>query len=245
MRPVRSDAEKIARNRVLMASLIIYLLCMGFMILADALIGSRGGNLAYARLAVLPLFVLLLRWWLRVVRVRPPEELLQGRKLAAQGRHEAAREQLDQVDAGSAHARKVDRARRMLQDGMAVTVADEVDLERGRLSLLMGDNATAAAALLEVSERLPHRAEIAIDLADALCRCGKDKEAAQALRGSLKWMDPVDLRTLRGQPSLMRLLGESPLPSRSAMAPRIWRERAVTVLLLAGAVCHAAWLYLL
>ncbi len=245
MAALRSDAEQIARNRVLLASLVIYLICMGFMWLSDLLIGARGGNLVYARLAVVPLFVLLLRWWLRTVRVTPPVDLTLARRMAGLGRHEAAREKLAEVDPTSAQALRLDRARRLLQDGMAVTVADEVDLERGRLSLMIGDCATAASELGEVARRLPWRAEVAIDLADALTRCGRDREAAQALREAAPWMDPVDQATLRDQPSLMRLMGDTPLPRRSAAAPRIFKERVVTALLICAALAHALWFYLL
>lgn len=243
-RRARGDAEKIARNRVLLASLVIYLVCMGFLAAADGLIGARGGNLIYARLAVLPLFVLMLRFWLRRVRVSPPTDLIQARRLSALGRHQAALEKLAEVDPDSPGAQKLDRARRTLQDGLAVPVADEVDLERGRLNLLIGDCDSASRELSAVYQRQPKRADIAIDLADALARCGRDKEAADALRGAAPWMDAVDQETLQAQPSLMRLLGDTPLPARSAMAPRIWQERALSVLLIAAAVAHGAWFYL-
>ena len=177
----RGDAELMARNRVLIAFMLIYMVCMAFMMGADALIGPRGGSLLWARLAVLPLFVLLLRFWLRAVRVKPPGELLKVRQLSARGRHASARDQLDNVDSTSTEAKKLDRARRLLQNGLAVSVAHEVNLERGRLSLLLGETGRAVQELSAVADALPHRAEIAMDLADALARDGRDKEAAEAL----------------------------------------------------------------
>ena len=240
----RGDAELMARNRVLIAFLLIYMVCMGFMMGADALIGARGGSLLWARLAVLPLFALLLRFWLRAVRVRPPRALLEVRQLSARGRHASARDQLDMVDPSSPEARKLDRARRLLQDGLAVPVAHEVNLERGRLSLLLGETERAVQELTAVAEALPHRAEIGIDLADALARDGRDKEAGEALLQALPHMDAVDLQTVREQPSLLRLLGHTPLPTRSRVASKIKRERLMALALLGVAIAHGVWFYL-
>lgn len=241
---MRGDAEQMARNRVLIAFLVIYLVCMAFLAAADAVIGARGGNLLYARLAVVPLFVLLLRLWLRAVRVKPLVEMLKVRQLSARGRHSSARDMLEQVDPTSKAAAKLDRARRLLQGELAVPVAQEIDLERGRLSLLLGDSERAAKELATVSDTLPHRAEIAMDLADALARDGRKDEAAEALRRALPHMDSVDLQAMREQPSLLRLLGDTPLPVRSAMAARILRERLISGVLLGLAIAHGAWFYL-
>jgi len=239
----RSDVEIIARTRILIASVVIYLLTVAFMALGDRLYAGSD-YLVYSRLAALPFFALLLIRWVRLVRVRPPRELLEARRLVAMNRLGAARTKLEALRAGPLPTRRIDRARRLLQDGLAVPVADEILLEIGRCSLLLGQLDRAIEELGRAWERLPVRADVAIDLADAFHRAGKTEQAAATLRQGLAFVDAVDLQTLGEQPALMRLLGDARLPTRSAFWRRIQLERCLLGLLLAAAAVHGMHLYL-
>jgi hypothetical protein len=243
MSRVRSDAERLARTRVLIAFLIIYLLCIGFLALGDRLyLGTR--YVIWTRLATVPFFLLLLRRWLRLVRVRPPEILVQARQLVALNKPAAAREKFieAQRSLGPATAR-LDRARRVLQDGLAVTVEQETRIEQGRCSLLLGELEQATAELGRISAELPSRADVAIDLAEALDRSGREQAAIEALRVALPYMDAVDVQTLCEQPSLLRL-APGPLPARSLFWRKILLEKLLAAGLLAGSVVHALHFYL-
>jgi tetratricopeptide (TPR) repeat protein len=245
MSRARSDPELFARTRVLIVSLVIYLVTMGFMALGDRIyLGSP--YLIYSRLAAIPFFLLLVLRWLRLVRVRPPEALREARQLLGLNRYRAARDKLTQLSAqlSPAQTRRVDRARRLLQDGLAVPVADEIQLEIGRCSLQLGELDRATRELEEVRARLPARADVAIDLAEALSRSSDDEGAARVLRQALPYVDAVDRETLGEQPKLLQLLGDEPLPRRSVFCRRIALERVVLGVLIAGAVVHGAHLYL-
>ena len=91
-----SDVEKLAKNRILIASMLLYLLCVGFMTLGDRIYAGTE-YLLYSRLAVIPFFLLLLRRWQRLVRIKPPPALREARQVMALGRHRAAREKFLQV----------------------------------------------------------------------------------------------------------------------------------------------------
>jgi tetratricopeptide (TPR) repeat protein len=241
----RSDLELLARTRVLIASLVIYLLTMGFMALGDRIyLGSP--YLVYSRLAAIPFFLLLVVRWLRLVRVRPPQALREVRQLIGLNRYRAARDKLSQLSGqlDPREIRRVDRARRLLQDGLAVPVADEIQLEIGRCSLQLGDLDRAIQELRDACSRLPARADVAIDLAEALSRAGDDEAARLALRKALPYMDAVDRQDLAEQPQLMQLLEDTPPPRRSVFFGRITLERVVLGLLIAAAVVHGAHLYL-
>jgi tetratricopeptide (TPR) repeat protein len=243
-RKLRSDAERLARTRVLIASVVIYLLCMAFMAAGDQLYaGTR--YILYSRLATVPLFLLLVRRWVGLVRVRPPQALAEARRLAALGRQRAARERFAELarageDRGT---KRLDRARRILQDGLAVPVALELELEMGRCSLALGELERALQELSRAQARLPRRADVALDLARALALSGDEQRAARVLREALPWTDAIDRDTLRGQPRLLQLLAGAPLPAHSAMRPRLLREQALLALLLCGAIVHGLHLY--
>lgn len=240
----RSDAEQLARTRILLGSVVVYLLAMAFMWAGDHFYeGTR--YLWYTRLATVPFFLLLLRRWTSLVRVRPPALIVEARRLTQLGRHAAARDSYQQArQLEPPVVRQINRARRILQDGLAVTVAQEVLLEQGRCSLALGELERAVSELAEVQALLPARAEVAMDLAEALCRADQPERAAQVLRQALPRMDAEDQQTLREQPQLLRLLDDAPLPARSAMWPKIMRERAVLALTVAAALVHGAHLYL-
>jgi tetratricopeptide (TPR) repeat protein len=239
----RSDVELLARTRVLIASMAIYLLTMGFMALGERLYQGTE-YLTVVRLAAIPFFLLLVIRYLRLVRVRPPPLLLEARQLVAMNRFRAAREKLAQLVESKTPTRRIDRARRLLQDGLAVPVAAEVLLESGRCSLHLGELDRAVDELGRAHARLPARADVAIDLAEALQRAGREEEAARVLEQSARYLDAVDWQTLAEQPALFRLLGETPPPRRSAFYPRILLERLVLAVLVGIALVHAAHLYL-
>lgn len=227
----------------MLGSLLVYLLCIAFLAAVERLYGGSE-QLPYVRLAVIPFFLLLVRVWVRLVRVRPPPTLLEARRLMALGRSEGARQKLGQVDLQSAGVRRLNRARRLLQGPLAVPVADEVLLEQGRCSLLLGEVSRAVDELGQAHARLPLRADVAIELAEALSRDGQDERAAEVLRGALARMDAVDANAVRSSPALIRLLGDTPLPGRSAFYPRIRLEKTVLLVIFAGALVHAAHFYL-
>lgn len=243
----RSDVEIFARTRVLIASVAIYLLTVGFMALGDRLYGGTG-HLLYSRLAALPFFLLLALRWVRLVRVRPPEALREARQLIARGRLRAARDKLAGIVLGSGgnsvDPRRIDRARRILQDGLAVPIADEITLEIGRCSLELGELERAVDELGRAFARLPARADVGIDLAEALSRAGQSDRAAEVLLACLPYMDATDRQTLLEQPALLRLLGERELPRRSVFWRKIALERAVLALLVLVAAVHGMHLYL-
>ena len=246
MRNPRSDAERLARTRVLIASLAIYLLCMGFMALGDAFY-SGTPHLTWSRLATIPFFILLVRRFTTLVRVRPPSILLEARQLLALNKPRAAREKFAEAAAaleGSRDCQRIDRSRRLLQDGLAVPVLAETQIEQGRCSLLLGELERAVTELERAQAELPARSDVAMDLAEALSRSGQNERAAEVLRAALPFMDELDLQTLRDQPSLDRLVGDAPRPLRSRLAGRILLERLVLGALCAGAIAHGAHLYL-
>jgi hypothetical protein len=239
----RSDAERLARNRVLIAFLIIYLLSIGFLSIGDRLyLGTK--YVIWTRLATIPFFLLLLRRWVRLVRVRPPELLVQARQLVALNKPAAAREKFIEAQrlAGPATTR-LDRARRILQDGLAVTVEQETRIEQGRCSLLLGELERATSELGQIAAELPARSDVAIDLAEALARSGQGQRATEALQAALPYMDAVDVQTLREQPSLLRLVS-APLPMRSLFYRKVLLEKLLAVGLLAAALAHALHFYL-
>jgi tetratricopeptide (TPR) repeat protein len=242
----RSDAERLARTRILCAVLLIYLVCMGFMALGDAIyVGTP--HLVWSRLATIPFFLLVVRRFTTLVRVRAPALLTEARQLIAIGKPRAARDKLAEAAAsieGSREAARLDRSRRLLQDGLAVPVLVEIRIEQGRCSLLLGELERAVADLERAHSELPARADVAIDLAEALSRTGQNERAAEVLRAALPHMDELDLLTLRDQPSLDRLVLDAPRPARSRFARRILLERALLGLLLVGSLVHAAHLYL-
>ena len=245
MRRERSDVEIFARTRALTASLVIYLATVGFLVLGDSLYAGTEHHI-YSRLAAAPFLLLLVIRWLRLVRVRPPEALYEARQLMDRNRFSAARERLEHLAAtlAPAQARRVNRARRLLQDGLAVPINDEIQLEIGRCSLHLGELQRAIDDLTRARTRLPTRADVAIDLADALRRYGDTGQAERVLRQSLPYMDAVDRQTLLADPELMGLLGGQPLPVRSVFRRRIILERVFFYVLLATAVIHGAHLYL-
>jgi tetratricopeptide (TPR) repeat protein len=245
VKPPRSDVEKLAKTRILIASLILYLLCMAFMALGDRLYGGTD-YLLYSRLAVIPFFLLLLRRWQRLVRVRPPPALVEARRVLSLGRHRAAREKFERLerDLPAKEIRRIDRSRRVLQDGLAITVAQEVLLETGRCSLHLGELERAIDELGRAQAQLPRRSDVAIDLAEALSRAGRSEQAARVLRGALLHMDAVDQQTIVDQPALFRLLGDESIPLRSSFHAKIVLERALLALLVVGALAHAGHLYL-
>ncbi len=222
-RPPRSDAELLARTRVLIAFVVIYLICMGFMALGDMItIGTP--NLLYSRLATLPFFLLLVRLWIKLIRVTPPTILKQARNLVGLGKLDAACDRYEQLIPQGAEMGNVDRARRILQDGLAVSVAQEAQLEIGRCNLLAGRLDLAVEQLAAVFAQLPARADIAIELAEALSRRGEDHRAAQVLRQGQPYMDAMDKRSLTDQPTLQKLL-DTPFPTRSVFAAKILKEQ--------------------
>jgi len=240
-----SDAERLAHTRLLIAFLVIYLLCVGFMALGDRLyLGTR--YVIYTRLATIPFFLLLLRRWLLMVRVRPPAVLLEARQLLALNKPSAARDKFAEVARLGPQAARLDRARRLLQDGLAVSVEQEARIEQGRCSLLLGElqRATGSSELGGVYAELPTRADVAIDFAEALRRSGQEQRAAEVLRSAIPHMDQLDVESLREQPALLALAAGSPLPARSPVARRILLERLVAAGLICAAVVHAMHLYL-
>lgn len=242
----RSDAERLARTRVLIGAIVIYLLCMGFMAIGDVLYGATP-HLTWSRLATIPFFILLVRRFTTLVRVRPPAILVEARQLLALNKPRAARDKYAEAAIELERSRdraRIDRSRRLLQDGLAVPVLVEIQIEQGRCSLLLGELERAIAELERANAELPARADVAIDLAEALSRSGQDARAGEVLRAALPHMDELDLQTLRDQPSLVRLLGDAPYPARSRLAGKILLERALLGVLLAGALAHAAHLYL-
>ena len=240
-----SDVERMAKTRILIASLLLYLLCVGFMYLGDRIYAGTE-YLLYSRLAVIPLFLLLLRRWQRLVRVKPPAALQEARQVMALGRHRAAREKFENLlqKVPVKDVVRLDRARRVLQDGLAVRMEQEIVLEVGRCSLNLGELDRAVEELGRAQAQLPRRADVAIDLAEALARAGKTEQAAATLREALPHMDAMDQRTLAEQPALLRLLGDSPIPPRSSFHRKIVLERLLLVLLVAAALVHAGHLYL-
>lgn len=240
-----SDVEKLAKTRILIASLLLYLLCMAFMALGDRLYAGTD-YLLYSRLAVIPFFLLLLRRWQRLVRVRPPPALRQARQLVAIGRHRTAREKFAQLteEVPAKEIGRLDRSRRVLQDGLAISVEQEVLLEMGRCSLELGELERAVEELGKVQAQLPRRADVAIDLAEALARTGSSEEASRVLREALPYMDAVDQQTLTEQPRLYRLLGDGSVPPSSSFGRKILLERGLLALLVAAALAHAGHLYL-
>jgi len=244
---VSSDAEKLARARVLIAFLVIYLLCVGFLALGERLYGGTS-YVIYTRLATLPFLFLLVRRWVALVRVRPPAVLLEARQLLGLGKPAAAREKLAEIRAAlpgtGREIARLERARRILQDGLAVTVDQECLLEMGRCSLLLGELDRAVSELGEVAAQLPRRAEIAMDLAEALARSGQEARAAETLRAALQHLDAVDQQMLIEQPSLHRLIGDAPLPRHSSLWGRVVGERLIALALLAGVVVHGLHFYL-
>ena len=242
--PPRSDAEMLARTRVLAGSVMVYLLCMGFMALGDHFYVDTP-YLLYSRLATLPFFLLLVRRWIGLVRVRPPQVLLEARKLMELGRHEAARERFASAqNQEPALAARVNRARRLLQDGLAVTLLQETQLEIARCSLLLDEVDRAVSEMGEVQAQLPLRADVALELAEALRRAGKQQQAEAVLREALPQMDAVDRETLVECPQLLELLGDTPLPSRSQFYRKIIRDRLVLLGLVVLAILHGLHLYL-
>jgi len=243
-RQPRSDAELLARTRVLLSAVLLYLLSMTFLETMSDLY-AHSPHLSVARLATLPFFFLVARVWLRLVRVRPPALLLEARRLTTLGRHRAAREKLDKVESASPGARRLDRARRLLQGPMAVPLALELDLERGRASLALGELDRAVDELGQVQARLPLRAEVAIDLAEALFRSDQPDRAAAILRGAATHMDRVDIETLKENKALLDLVGgPSALPRRSSFHGRLQAERVVLGGVAALALVHALHFYL-
>lgn len=240
---IRSDAEILARTRVLIASVAIYLVCVAFIALGDHFYGGTR-YAVHARLATLPLFFLLLRLWIRLVRVHPPPLLLQARRLMASGHPQKARDRFAEAAQLGQEAARLNRARQLLQDGLAVRVSDEALLETGRCSLLLGETDRAIKELTQAAQGLPLRADVALDLAEALLRVDNSKGAAEVLQRALPLMDAHDRQTLRNQPKLLDLLQGAPLPSHSAFHPRIVRERLLLLVMTAGAVIHGLHHYL-
>ena len=237
--------ELMARTRILMGSIAVYLLCMAFMALGDHFYeGTR--FVLFSRLATIPFFLLLLRRWMSMVRVNPPQMLLEARKLMQMGRFSDARDCFDMArHREPAQAARVDRARRILQDGLAVPVALEAQMEMGRCSLALDDLDQAAHDLGEVQAQLPLRADVAMELADVLRRLeGKDQQAVSLLEAAVPQMDAVDKETLEEQPQLLELLGDTPLPSRSLFYRKIIRDRLILLGLVVLAVAHGLHLYL-
>jgi hypothetical protein len=239
----RSDAEILARTRILIASLVIYLLSIAFMTLVDRLyVGAIHPVLS--RLAVVPFFLLLLRRYVTRVRVRPPEILLEARRLVEMGRPQAARERyealLAEIPPGVA---KLERARRILQDGLAITVEQEARLGVARCSALLGELDRAEKDLSRLVLELPSRAEVALELAETQVRSGRTELAAQTLGAALPHLDRSDRRSLAESPTLARL-APGPPPARSAFSRRILGERLLLAALLAGAVAHGLHFYL-
>ncbi len=240
----RSDVEIMARTRILMGSILIYLLCMGFMAIGDHFYeGTR--FVLYSRLATIPLFLLLLRRWVGMVRVRPPQLLLEARKLMQMGRFTDARDRFATAqhrDPGQ--ARRVNRARRLLQDDLAVTLSQETQLEMGRCSLALDEVDRAVAELGEAQSQLPLRADVAMELADAMRRAGSTERAVELMEAAVPHMDAVDRQMLEEQPPLLELLGDTPLPARSRFHRKINRDRVILLVLVALAVAHGLHLYL-
>ena len=241
----RSDAEMMARTRVLMGSIAVYLLCMGFMAVGDHFYeGTR--YVLFSRLATIPFFLLLLRRWVGMVRVRPPQMLLEGRKLMQMGRFSEARDRLAMArHRDPALAARVDRARRMLQDDLAVPMAQEALLEMGRCSVALDEHDRAVSELDEAQALLPLRADVAMELADLLRRVGQEQQAVDLLQAAVPHLDAVDVEVLRDQPQLMELLGDTPLPSRSLFYRKVVRDRLILAGLVALALAHGVFLYLL
>jgi len=243
---VRSDAARLARTRLLIAFVVIYLLAVGFMALGDRIYGG-GPNVVYSRLATVPFFLLLMVRLLRLVRVPSPAALWEARQLVAAGQPAAARDRLTRIvdEPDGPEASRLLRARRLLYDGLAIDLRQEARLEIGRCSLLLGETDRAVRELASLVEELPARADIAIELSDALARSGDEQRASEVLRVAVPGMDDLDRRTLRDQQNLGRLLGEAPLPGRPGpLQPRLLRERLLLGGLLAVALAHALHLYL-
>ena len=237
-----SDVERLAKGRIFIASAVIYLLCMGFMAIGDQLYAGSG-YLLYSRLATIPFFLLLLRCYQRLVRVRPPAILQEARQIMSMGRHRAARERFAEVRRLHAELKRLDRARRILQDGLAVTVEQEALLEMGRCSLNLGELERAVDELGSAHAQLPRRADVAIDLAEALARSGQEARAAGLLRQALPDMDAVDRETLSEQPALTRLLEDAVPPRHSSFRNKILFERALLAILLGVAIVHGLHIY--
>jgi tetratricopeptide (TPR) repeat protein len=240
---VRSDVEILARTRVLLFSLLIYLLAMVFLELGDRIYGGTE-YVTYSRLATIPFFLLLVRRWQRLVRVRPPAILAEARQLETLERHRAARERYEQVRQLGDETHRVDRARRILQDGLAIPVAAEAQLEMGRCSTSLGEIERAARELRQAHQLVPARAEIAIELAECLDRIGHADEAAQVLISALPYMDASDRATLEQSPALQRLLGDHQPPRRSVFWRKLVLERLAVAVLVVLAIAHGLHLYL-
>lgn len=240
----RSDVELMARTRVLMGSILVYLLCMAFMAVGDHFYeGTR--YVLFSRLATIPFFLLLLRRWMSMVRVRPPQRILEARKLMQMSRFSDAREQFEMArHREPALTARVDRARRLLQADLAVSLAQETQLEMGRCSLALDDTDRAISELEEAQAQLPLRADVAMELADVLRRAGKDQQAVDLLEAAVPQMDAVDIETLKEQPQLLELLGDTPLPARSLFYRKIVRDRVILLGLVVLAVAHGLHLYL-
>lgn len=240
----RSDVELLARTRVLIGSIVVYLLCMAFMATGDHFYeGTK--YVLYSRLATIPFFLLLLRRWVAMIRVRPPQLLLEARKLMQMSRFEDARERFDMArHREPALSARVDRARRMLQGGLAVTTSEEIDLERARCSVALDEFDRAESELRKISERLPLRADVAMELAEVLRRADKEEEAASVLEKAAPQMDAVDRQMLSDQPQLMELMGDTPLPRRSQLYGTVIRDRIILGILVGLAVLHGLYLYM-
>ncbi len=240
----RSDAELLARARVLIGSIGVYLLCMGFMALGDHFYyGTK--YVLYTRLATIPFFLFFLRRWVSLVRVSPPQLLQEARKLMQMKRYEDAREHFEMArHREPALAARVDRARRVLQGALAVTMSQEIDLERARCSVALDELDRAASELRDVARRLPLRADVALELAEALRRTDREDEAAEVLKAAAPHLDAVDRQMLEDQPQLMELLGDTPLPRRSQFYRTVIRDHAILAVTLVLAVLHGLYLYL-
>ena len=244
---LRSDAARLARTRLLIAFCGVYLLSMGFMALGDRFYAGNP-HLIYTRLATVPFFLLLIVRLLRRVRVQAPVELWEARQLVAAGKPEAAHARFARLaeEKPGPEAARLLRSRRMLYDGLAISAAQEARLEMGRCSLLLGETVRAVRELEPLAAELPARADIAIELAEALARNGEEQRAGDLLRAALPRMDAMDRRGLRDQPSLCRLLGDAPLFAGGGgpLAPKLLRERLLLGALVTGAIAHALHLYL-
>lgn len=244
VKPIRSDVEQIARTRILITSMTIYLLCMGFMALGDRIYDGTP-HLVYSRLATVPLFILLVLRWTRLVRVLPPQILRDARQLWGMGRYRAALEAFEKVlSLKGPVVAKIDRSRRLLQNGLSIGVAQEAMLGIGRCRMQLNEVDRAVEALAHVQTQLPRRADIAIELCEGLLRLNRREEAGRVLREALPHMDAVDVQTLGDQPDLLSLLQGAPLPRRSSFHRKILAHRALLTGLIGIAVVHGLHLYL-
>lgn len=232
-RRLRSDAEIIAKQRVFISLLIIFALAMAFLALGEKFY-PRGHHVIWIRLATLPFFLLLLRRWLDYVRVRPPQIIVEARRLLELGRHQAAREKFLEAEKkiDDKIERRINRARKLLQNGLAVDVKSELRLEAARCLLMIDEQVQAVNELRKLQPLLPQRADVGIILADELCRQGQEDEARLVLFSCLPYLDAIDRQDLMGRQRLIFLLGNQPLPNRSFYYGQIIRERIVLTLLI-------------